>query len=104
MTKISEAEFERICEGIREDRESIIKHNPVGTPEEILLWMLFSCLISYLNLTDVETPCLTGKPDADTYKKAILFVLKDRMDKVFDAESCLALFEDPELAGASPPS
>ena len=37
MTSISEAEFARICHGICEDRESIIKHNPIGTREEILL-------------------------------------------------------------------
>lgn len=84
MTKISEAEFARICEGIYEDRESIIKHNPLGTREEILLWMLLSCLISYLNLTDLETPCFTGKPDAGTYRDAILFVLKRRRTDDFE--------------------
>jgi len=78
MTKISEAEFARICEGIVEDRESIIKHNPIGTDEEILLWMLLSCLISYLNLSDLETPCFTGKPDAKTYRDAVIFVLNER--------------------------
>jgi hypothetical protein len=36
-------------------------------------------LISYLNLSDLETPCFTGKPDADTYIKAIVFVLKGGM-------------------------
>lgn len=84
MTKISEAEFARICDGIIEDRESIIKHNPIGSREEILLWMLLSCLISYLNLTEIETPCFTGKPDAETYRDAILFVLKDRNSDAFD--------------------
>jgi hypothetical protein len=78
MTRISKAEFARICAGIYEDRESIIKHNPLGTREEILLWMLLSCLISYLSLTEMETPCFTGKPDAETYRQAILFVMKDR--------------------------
>ena len=48
--RISEGEFARICEGIKEDREAIIKHNPIGPDDEILLWMLLSCLISYLNL------------------------------------------------------
>ncbi len=86
MTKISEAEFARICHGISEDRESIIKHNPIGPPDEILLWMLLSCLISYLNLTDIETPCFTGKPDAGTYRDAILFVLKARMSSKFNPE------------------
>ena len=85
MTKISETEFARICDGIREDRESIVKHNPIGTGDEILLWMLLSCLISYLNLSDVETPCFTGKPDANTYRDAILFVLKTRKDPDFNA-------------------
>jgi hypothetical protein len=81
VTTISEDEFVRIVRGIAEDRESIIKHNPIGPPEEILLWMLLSCLISYLNLTEIETPCFTGKPDAETYRKAILFVLdKSRID------------------------
>ena len=84
MTKISEPEFARICDGIFEDRESIIKHNPIGAREEILLWMLLSCLISYLNLTDIETPCFTGKPDADTYRNAVVFVLKERRATDFD--------------------
>jgi hypothetical protein len=79
MTKITEAEFARIVNGIIEDRESIIKHNPVGTEEEILLWMLLAVLSSYLNLEENEMPCFTGRPDAETYRKAIGFVLKDRM-------------------------
>ncbi len=94
MTKISEAEFARICDGIDRDRESIIKHNPIGPAEEILLWMLLSCLISYLNLTDLETPCFTGKPDAKTYRDAILFVLKERRIDDFGADKYLAGLED----------
>lgn len=85
MTKISEEEFGWICAGIREDRAAIIRHNPIGTPEEILLWMLLSCLISYLSLPDSETPCFNGKPDANTYRDAVLFVLKDRKASEFDA-------------------
>lgn len=85
MTKLTEAEFARICGGIHEDRESIIKHNPLGSGEEILLWMLLSCLVSYLNLTEIETPCFTGRPDAATYRQAILFILKDRKTEEFDA-------------------
>lgn len=86
MTKINEQEFKRICEGIYEDREIIQKHNPIGTPDEILFWMLLSCLVSYLNLTDIETPCFTGKPNAETYREAIIFVLKDRKTEDFDTE------------------
>lgn len=86
MSQISENEFARICRGIYEDRESICKHNPIGTPEEILLWMLLGCLIGYLNLSEIETPCFNGKPNADTYRNAILFVLKNRRVKNFDTE------------------
>ena len=78
MTKITEAEFGRLIAGIVEDRETIIKHNPLGTEEEILLWMLLSVLNSYLNLTEIETPCFTGTPNAETYREAIKFVLTDR--------------------------
>ena len=82
---ISEQEFARICRGIFEDRETIIKHNPLGTREEILLWMLLSILISYLSLSEIETPCFTGMPTAETYRQAILFVLNDRKAEEFDA-------------------
>lgn len=81
---ISKTEFERICFGIDEDRETIIKHNPLGSDEEILLWMLLSCLNSYLSLTDKEMPCFTGVPDAGTYRDAILYVLRDRTVDAFD--------------------
>ena len=93
MTKISEAEFARICDGIRDDRESIVKHNPLGPPNEILLWMLLSCLISYLNLSELETPCFTAKPDAGTYRDAIHFVLKDRRTTDFEIDKYLDTFE-----------
>ena len=86
MTKISSEEFERICSGIYEDREAIYKHNPIGTREETLLWMLLSCLNSYLSLAEIETPCFTGMPNQQTYREAILFVLKDRKIDHFEAE------------------
>jgi hypothetical protein len=89
MTTLTEAEFARICGGISEDRESIIKHNPVGTREEILLWMLLGCLVTYLSLAEIETPCFTGRPDAATYRQAVLFILKDRKAEDFDAEKYL---------------
>lgn len=85
MTKISETEFARIVSGIIEDRESIIKHNPIGTDEEILLWMLLSCLVTYLSLGEIETPCFNGKPDAKTYRDAVLSVLQGRKVGEFDA-------------------
>ncbi|MBP7415393.1 MAG: hypothetical protein WBC19_14755 [Pyrinomonadaceae bacterium] len=93
MTKITENEFARIVDGISEDSESIIKHNPLGPPDEILLWMLLSCLISYLNLSEIETPCFTTKPDANTYRDAIHFVMKDRRETDFDINKYLDTFE-----------
>lgn len=84
MTKITEVEFARMCIEIHEDRESILRHNPIGTPEETLLWMLLCCLISYLSLEEVETPCFNGKPDAETYRDAISFVLKKGKTEDFD--------------------
>ena len=84
MTRISESEFERIVEGIFADRDNILKHNPIGTPPEILLWMLMSCLVSYLSLDDKETPCFTGRPDAGTYRDAISFILRGRKASEFD--------------------
>ena len=87
MPFISEKRFAEICDGIRRDRDIIIKHNPLGTDEEILLWMLLSVLISYLSLSEMETPCFTGTPDAETYRKAILHVLKDRRETDFDFET-----------------
>jgi hypothetical protein len=98
VTKISEAEFARIVRGIFHDRESIIKHNPIGPPDEILLWMLLSCLISYLNLTEIETPCFNGKPDAKTYQEAILFVLEKSRIGNFDPKPFLdELINQPSL-------
>ena len=84
MTKITEAEFARLVAGILEDSETIIKHNPLGTEEEILLWMLLSVLNSYLNLTEIEAPCFTGIPNAETYREAIKFVLTDRKADPFE--------------------
>ncbi len=89
MTKISQREFARICREIYEDRDIICRHNPIGTGEETLLWMLLGCLISYLNLAEIETPCFAGKPMAETYRDAILFVLKNRTTEAFGAETYL---------------
>ncbi len=90
MKKITELEFAEICEGIRRDRETICRHNPMGTREEILLWMLLGCLNGYLSLETVETPCFSGVPTAETYRDAILFVLNNRKAEDFDAEAYLA--------------
>ena len=84
MSYISESKFGEICDGIRTDRELIIKHNPIGPDDEVLLWMLLSCLVSFLSLEENETPCFTGRPDADTYRNAVNFVLVDRRTEDFD--------------------
>jgi hypothetical protein len=91
MNKISEAEFAKICQGIYDDREIIIKHNPIGTNEEILLWMLLSILISYLSLDEKEIPCFPNDINAETYQTAIRFILKDRMEKPFELEKYLKI-------------
>lgn len=91
MNKISEKEFARICDGIYEDRESIYKNNPIGTQQETLLWMLLSCLVSYMSLSEIETPCFTGKPTSETYRQAILFILKDKQTENFNAEKYLEI-------------
>ncbi len=82
--KISESEFERICGGIAADRETIIKHNAFGSEAEILLWMLLNTLASYLSLEEIEMPCFTGVPDEQTYREAVLFVVRGRADESFD--------------------
>lgn len=89
MMKISEKEFAKICAGISEEREQIYRHNPIGTQEETLLWMLLSVLISYLSLEEKEIPCFPGSINAETYRTAILFVLKDRQNETFEAEKYL---------------
>ena len=89
MVMVSEAEFALICNGLREDREKILKHNPIGTPAETMLWMLMSCLVSYRSLSDMETPCFTGRPDENTYREAIRFILKERRAGDFDVEEYL---------------
>ena len=86
MACINEARFAQICDGILADREIILKHNPIGPDDEVLLWMLLSCLISYLSLSDHETPCFTGVPNAETYRDAILFVLNGRAEDGFAPE------------------
>ncbi len=85
MNKITEREFARICEDIYAERELICRHNPIGTREETLLWMLLSCLIIYLSLPEIETPCFSGTPTAQLYREAILFVLSKAKTEDFDA-------------------
>ena len=87
---INEVEFEKLVDDILNDRELIQKHNPIGTGEEILLWMLMGCLASYLSLDATETPCFPGRPTAKTYRDAVRFMLRGRTDPDFDAEPYLA--------------
>jgi hypothetical protein len=94
MTRITEVELKKIVDGIVADRESIIQHNPIGRPDEVLLWMLLSSLVVYLNLNDLETPCFTGRPDAGVYRTAISFILKDRKAEVFDEGPLLDKLSD----------
>lgn len=85
MTTISEAEFARICQHICADREQIYQFNVNAAHKEVLLWMLLACLINYLNLSETETPCFPGAPDAEVYLQAILHVLQGRTEPAFEA-------------------
>lgn len=89
MKIITESEFARLCEGIYDDRETIFKHNPIGSREETLLWMLLGVLTVYLSLEEDETPCFAGVPTAETYKTAIEFTLKNHAESAFDAKKYL---------------
>jgi len=89
---ITEEEFSRIVTGVYDDREVICQHNPIGTREEILLWMTMCCLITYLSLSEMESPCFPSKPDADTYRQAIGFILSGRMQNGFDHLKHLEIF------------
>lgn len=92
MAKISENEFKRIADGILEDRESICRHNPIGTEEETLLWMLMGCLVNYLGLDDNEVPCFPGRPTADTYRQAVEFIIREHREGDFEAGGYLEKF------------
>ena len=39
----------------------------------------------YLRVPEIETPCFSGRPNADTYKDAIKFILNDRREDDFDS-------------------
>lgn len=86
---MTEMQFDRIINGIIEDRETIIKHNPIGTPEETLLWMLLGALVSYLSVPDNEMPCFTGIPDSVTYRNAIKHILAGRLNNQIDIDERL---------------
>ena len=94
MTTITEAEFLRIFNGILDDADMIHKHNPIGTRSETLLWMLMSCLVTYLNLSELETPCFSGRPNADTYREAIVFIVEARQAERFEIGSHLNRLEN----------
>ncbi len=89
MTRIGEKEFARICAGIEKDADAICTHNPIGAREEILLWMLLSCLTVYLSLSEIETPCFAGAPTAETYRDAINFILRERKRENFEVDEYL---------------
>ena len=78
-----------MIDGILEDSEQIIRHSPIGTDEEILLWMLLNSLVMYLSLSELETPCFNGRPDAAVYKDAIEYVVRDRKADEFDSAALI---------------
>ncbi len=89
MGKISERDFVRIVDGVVEDCESICRHNPIGTEEETLLWMVMSCLINFLGLSDNEIPCFPGGSTSSTYRQAIEFIAREYGETAFDAATHL---------------
>ena len=89
MTTISQTEFERICREIYQDREQIYQFNPNAPRGEVLLWMLLSCLIGYLNLSEIETPCFPGAPDAEMYRQAIHYILERCGEPLFNSQIAL---------------
>jgi len=91
--KITEQEFRKIIDGIFEDRETICRNNPIGSHEEILLWMAMCCLVSYLSVSEMETPCFPSKPDSETYRQAIGFLLSGRVVEDFDYLQYLEIFK-----------
>ena len=86
---ITEAEFDRICDGICADADTIVRFNPIGTRAEILLWMMLSSLVIYLSIPDNEAPCFPGRPDENSYREAIKFVLANRRSSNFDIDAKL---------------
>ncbi len=90
--KITEKEFTTIIKGIYEDRDTICRNNPIGTREEILLWMTMCCLVSYLSIPELETPCFPSKPDAETYRQAIGFLISGGSFEDFDYLRYLEMF------------
>lgn len=93
MTTITEEEFLRILNGIIEDADLIHRHNPIGTRAETLLWMMMGCLATYLSLSELETPCFSGRPDADTYREAIVFIVGPRQAHPFEIAAHLDRLE-----------
>ena len=52
--------------------------------------MLLSVLVSYLSLEENATPCFNGKPDSETYRDAITFVLTGRKKSDFNEGTYIA--------------
>ena len=94
MAGITELEFSKLCASVSAEREAIVRHNPMRTPEETLLWMLLGVLISYLSLDAAETPCFPGNTDANVFRDAILQIVARKRTEEFDALPYLAEFTD----------
>jgi hypothetical protein len=89
MVSITGSEFARIARGIKADRDVILKHNPAGSEDESMLWMLLGCLLSYLSIDEAASPCFIGRPTVETYRNAISFVLKGRVADDLNVEAAL---------------
>ena len=92
MVGITEREFQALCDSVLAEREAILRHNPMGTPEETLLWMLLGVLISYLSLDASETPCFPGRTGSGAFRSAILQIVAQKRTEDFDARPYLEDF------------
>ncbi len=81
METISEQEFKKLCDDIYLERHEIYAFNPNMSRREALLWMLAGCLVSLLNVDELEQP---GASTSDPYGDAVMQLMWQRTSPVFD--------------------
>jgi hypothetical protein len=89
---ISEEEFSRMCINICKDIDQIRSWNPSLSTRDAFLWMLLGCLVSFLSVPILDQPSVYNPKAHDPYLDAVLAVLRDRTNPLFDPRAQLALF------------
>ena len=84
METISEQEFKKLCDDIYLERREIYAFNPNMSRREALLWMLAGCLVSLLNVDELEQPGAFGASTSDPYGDAVVQLVAKRTSPVFD--------------------